>query len=215
MLVGCDLYGRDREIARLVDLLVGSIVLLHSPSGAGKTSLIQAKLIPTLEREDFDVLPIIPVGQEPSPTDGATNRYLLSALRSLRGDASDEPAHVESRTGFQEYLDGLFKEEQSQRLVLDQFEEILTADPTDLEAKENSSNNWAWHCEIVAGGRCLPCAKTTWRPSSRTCATFQHASPRRSVWICSTCRARRTQFVVRAGCSRRAVYGRCCRGIVQ
>ena len=49
---GDALYGRDREIADLLDLLIAErIVLLHSPSGAGKTSLIQAGLIPLLEEE--------------------------------------------------------------------------------------------------------------------------------------------------------------------
>ena len=44
---GDALYGRDREVADLLDLLIAErVVLLHSPSGAGKTSLIQARLLP-------------------------------------------------------------------------------------------------------------------------------------------------------------------------
>ena len=44
------LYGRDHEIRDLLGLLIAErIVLLHSPSGAGKTSLVQAALIPQLE----------------------------------------------------------------------------------------------------------------------------------------------------------------------
>src|SRR5262245_30805097 len=51
------LYGRDHEVRKLLDLLLAErIVLLHSPSGAGKTSLIQAALIPALERVRFEVL---------------------------------------------------------------------------------------------------------------------------------------------------------------
>jgi MoxR-like ATPase len=54
------LYGRDQELRDLRDLLIGErIVLLYSPSGAGKTSLIQAALIPELEREHFRVLPLM------------------------------------------------------------------------------------------------------------------------------------------------------------
>mgnify|MGYP001061615789 CR=1 FL=1 len=43
------LYGRDRETQALFDLIVSKrIVLLIAPSGAGKTSLIRAALIPKL-----------------------------------------------------------------------------------------------------------------------------------------------------------------------
>ena len=81
------LYGRDRELRKLLGLLIAErIVLLHSPSGAGKTSLVQAALVPELEREGFRVLPVMRV-HEPLPTVGgnghAANRYVLSALRSL------------------------------------------------------------------------------------------------------------------------------------
>ena len=42
---GETLYGRERETAELLDLLIAErIVLLSSPSGAGKTSLVQAAL---------------------------------------------------------------------------------------------------------------------------------------------------------------------------
>ena len=53
------LYGRDREARELVDLLIAErIVLMYSPSGAGKTSLIQASVIPAMKDEDFHVLPL-------------------------------------------------------------------------------------------------------------------------------------------------------------
>ena len=46
---GEKLYGRDREVRELLDLLIAErIVLLFSPSGAGKSSLIQAGLAPLL-----------------------------------------------------------------------------------------------------------------------------------------------------------------------
>ena len=47
---GEKLYGRDHELRDLLDLLIAErIVLLYSPSGAGKSSLIQAGLIPHLQ----------------------------------------------------------------------------------------------------------------------------------------------------------------------
>ena len=38
-------------------------MLLYSPSGAGKTSLIQAALIPRLTSAEFTVLPVMRVSQ--------------------------------------------------------------------------------------------------------------------------------------------------------
>src|SRR5437762_13050014 len=94
---GTDLYGRNREVSQLFDLLIGKrIVLLYSPSGAGKTSLIQAKLIPRLQEEDFQVLPVIRVGLEPRSIVGqagnpsSANRYVLSALHSLHPELPEE-----------------------------------------------------------------------------------------------------------------------------
>ena len=84
---GETLYGRDREVVELLDLLIAErIVLLYSPSGAGKSSLIQAGLIPELEKEGFRVLPVMRVSLEPSLALDSlpmANRYILSLLLSL------------------------------------------------------------------------------------------------------------------------------------
>lgn len=79
---GEKLYGRDREIAELVDRLNSErILLLHSPSGTGKSSLIQAGLRPEL-RGSFDVWGPTRLNQEPPSDDGnggGVNRYVASA----------------------------------------------------------------------------------------------------------------------------------------
>ena len=79
---GQTLHGRSREVMDLIDLLiVNRIVVLHSPSGAGKTSLVQASLIPELEREGFQALPIMRVSlTPPRPLRGTHNRFVLSLL---------------------------------------------------------------------------------------------------------------------------------------
>ncbi len=52
---GQPIFGRDAEIDGLYYLLSAErIVLFHSPSGAGKSSLLQAGLLPRLA-EQFDV----------------------------------------------------------------------------------------------------------------------------------------------------------------
>lgn len=49
---GASIYGRSAEIEELADLLISArLVLLYSPSGAGKTSLIQAGLLKALRNE--------------------------------------------------------------------------------------------------------------------------------------------------------------------
>jgi WD40 repeat protein len=140
------LYGRQRELRELIRLLVAErIVLCHSPSGAGKTSLIQAALIPELEQKRFHVLPIIRINQEPPREDAlpeTTNRYLLSALRCIE---SAQPAgqqlslsELASRP-LTTYLQECVRSASTLAdtvLIFDQFEEILTVDPINLPAKQ-------------------------------------------------------------------------------
>ena len=85
------LYGRDRETRKLVNLLIAErIVLLHAPSGAGKTSLIQAAVVPQMRERGFEVFPTIRLNAvSPPAPQGATkmlpaaNRYVWSALLAL------------------------------------------------------------------------------------------------------------------------------------
>ena len=110
------LYGRERELRQLGALLISErLVLLHSPSGAGKTSLIQAGLIPSLRGQDFNVLPVIRVNLEPPlelrQADGF-NRYTFSTLAALEEGLPPE-ARL-SRTelaalSLEAYLDGHFR----------------------------------------------------------------------------------------------------------
>ena len=108
---GEPLFGRDREVMELLDLLIAErIVLLYSPSGAGKTSLIQAALIPELEKEGFQVLPVMRVSLEPSLTwtPPMANRYVLSLLLSLEEALPEEqqmPLGELARMELADYLD--------------------------------------------------------------------------------------------------------------
>ncbi|MFO0015141.1 MAG: FHA domain-containing protein [Synechococcaceae cyanobacterium] len=145
-------FGRQREVNIIVDLMIAErIVLLYSPSGAGKTSLLQAAVIPQLEQNFFQVLPIIRVNTS-LPGSSSGNRYLTSAMLSL-----EEGVPKEARLGLdqinamtlQEYLahykerlkvpgsetntDG--EERWDEVLIFDQFEEILTLDPAGVEEK--------------------------------------------------------------------------------
>ena len=139
------LYGRDREVIDLVDLLIAErIVLLYSPSGAGKTSLVQAALIPALEREEFLVLPPMRVSMDVASRDvklGDTNRYLLSLMLTLdEGRPVAEQRRLADllHVSLEEYLQSLEAAADVRDgtvLIFDQFEEILTINPTDRQQK--------------------------------------------------------------------------------
>lgn len=132
------LYGRERERSALLDLLVAErVVLLHAPSGAGKSSLLFAGLIPDLRAEGFVVRPAIRVGTEPPATaPTGVNRYLLSALLSLEEGVSagqQRPLAALAGLDLAAYLGA--EPAAAEVLIFDQFEEVLTTDPIDLAAK--------------------------------------------------------------------------------
>jgi uncharacterized protein YjbI with pentapeptide repeats/Tol biopolymer transport system component len=148
---GEKLYGREQEVMDLLYLLVAErIVLLYSPSGAGKSSLIHAALVPRLEKRKFEILPTMRVNLEPPrgiELLPGSNRYVLSLLLCLEGETGEEeegaqeidPQELVHLAGIKlaEYLRHRLEGSGSDRVVLifDQFEEILTVDPMNLEAK--------------------------------------------------------------------------------
>jgi WD40 repeat protein len=130
--LGERLWGRDEEIAAVYFLLSAErIVLLHSPSGAGKSSLVAAGLIPRL-RERFDVWRPTRVNQEPgaAAADGRrVNRYVHSAILGFE----------EGIPALAEYVAGRPRRPgapPSAVVIFDQFEEVLTVDPLAVAAKE-------------------------------------------------------------------------------
>jgi WD40 repeat protein len=142
------IYGRDSEIQRLLNLLIAQrVVLLYSPSGAGKTSLVKAGLIDRLEREeeDFRFLPEIRVKRpcDPVMKDPPPNRFVQSAVASLTNPNQEEwspvstdPADLAGAVTFDQILGRLCPQDREIVLFFDQFEEVLTADPTDLASVE-------------------------------------------------------------------------------
>lgn len=140
------LHGRGEELQTVVDLiLTGGIVLLHSPSGAGKTSLIQSGLTATLDTLGYEVLPILRVGLPPEDTGNLRqNRYLSSTVVSLDAHrppwATDDVEYSTRRVSLHAYLEELRdlwgKRRATQMLIFDQFEEIVTIDPLDEAEKK-------------------------------------------------------------------------------
>jgi WD40 repeat protein len=145
---GQKLYGREKETEELVDLLVSKrIVLLIAPSGAGKTSLIQAALIPRLrDRYKLQALPTIRLTYRSEEIGQRTdvNRYALSTMRSLEGHFPAEQRYTDAQLAdlsLGRYFEQRFPishdgaSRQHWVLVLDQFEELFTLDPLDVVKK--------------------------------------------------------------------------------
>jgi hypothetical protein len=133
---GEQLYARDRETQELADQLIAQrIVLLHSPSGAGKTSLIQTGLSEVLRKEGFAPTPALRVNTL-APGDGKVhNRYVYSAAFYLLGGEL-RPSKL-AEFGFREIVKTAADRAAGHVpvLVIDQFEEILLMDPTDRDAQ--------------------------------------------------------------------------------
>ncbi len=134
--VGEVLHGRDREVADLCDLVIAErVVLLYSPSGAGKSSLLAAGLLPQLRAEGFAVRPPARVGHELPDMQAGVNRFVLSVLLSLEEDvAADAQLSLAAlgTTTLAAYLERRRRDDgvDVDVIIIDQFEEVLTADPS-------------------------------------------------------------------------------------
>ena len=161
-------YGRDQEIEILAGLVMARrAVLFFSPSGAGKSSLLRAGLIPELTRQEtvgrgkrarlyqkMRVLPIVTVGGAvpegmrrsianvytfrallsllpDADPDGLAERTLADALASFFSTPTGQPAS-EAPNPASDHLSG-----PSTLLIVDQFEELFTHDPTRRRERED------------------------------------------------------------------------------
>lgn len=147
---GQKLYGRERETDELVDLVVSKrIVLLIAPSGAGKTSLIQSALVPRLrDRYRLLALPTIRLTyrNQDLEASGRVNRYALSTMRSLEAHFLPEHRYTDEQLAelsLGQYFAKRFPSchDDGSRphwlLILDQFEELFTLDPLDVDRKRS------------------------------------------------------------------------------
>jgi len=136
-------FGRDRETADLFSLVVAHpAVLVYARSGAGKSSLLNAGLVPRLESEGFVVLPTARLGD---PVDlAADNVFAFNVLQSWAG--GDVAPERLSGLSLAEFLEGPLERrgrpaaanEEDEELegfaplriaLLDQFEEVFTTHP--------------------------------------------------------------------------------------
>ena len=130
-------FGRSQEISDLSSLIVAhGEVLVYAPSGAGKTSLLNAGVIPQLDKKGFEILPIartrglIPESIKPEEI---ANLYIFNALISWLESGLDP--RLLTQTTLSDYLKDRKRptDEYGQPLprvvIFDQFEELLTFYP--------------------------------------------------------------------------------------
>lgn len=137
-------FGREREAEELVSLITAHpVVLFYAQSGAGKTSLLNAALIPKLrDEEEFDVL--LPLRVQGQIQQGfrigpETNIYMLNAL--LSSGENQDPEKLAGMT-LAEFLKTRPKKENKygeptlRVVIFDQFEELFTAYPENWKERQ-------------------------------------------------------------------------------
>lgn len=125
-------FGREREAYEVSSLVLANrLFILYAMSGAGKTSLVNAGVLP-LVQDDLDVLPTVRFLLRDPGADDAANVYThavlscwteLEDLRRLRRSTLRE--FLAARPRVTQPFGGL----KPQLLVFDQFEELFTAHP--------------------------------------------------------------------------------------
>jgi tetratricopeptide (TPR) repeat protein len=108
-------FGRDLEERELLWLdLANRLVLFYAPSGAGKTSLVNAKLIPGLKDKGLEVLPVGRVsGQAPFALDEDDNPFAISLNLSLVQHGK-VPRRI-ARLPLSDFLEGLVEDAKGYR----------------------------------------------------------------------------------------------------
>jgi len=131
-------FGRGREAEEILSLVIAHpIVLLYAQSGAGKTSLLNARVIPLLEGQYAQVFGPARVGGDEQGDEARTegqNVFVRNALMSLQVTEGAPSGQSLAQMSFSDFLgaqpppsgvpDGI----KSLRVIIfDQFEELFTA----------------------------------------------------------------------------------------
>lgn len=191
-------FGRERDAGSVVNSLLSSrVMLLHSPSGAGKTSIIQISVVPAFRKRDFLVCarfePKFSALRTnlPPPTDfSVSNRYVFSVANGLVGDFTDreQTGGMTLNQAFNRYAEHHKRSDRPQLVVIDQLEEVLTLERGTLTARWSSSVNWAPPSTTHTAGLSSRSAKTTWVRWTVSASSCPANSGRRIGWTCSTIR---------------------------
>lgn len=143
-------FGREKEAKGLLaSVITERLLLFYAPSGAGKSSLINTRLIPDLNKENFTVLPVGRVGGElPEGINEVNNIFIFNLLLRLDGgqvktgqiwedmEQGLQRAKQLTRTTLSAFLQehksklDIMEDDNQETprvLIIDQFEEIVTS----------------------------------------------------------------------------------------
>ena len=149
-------FGREREARDLIALVASErLVVFYAQSGAGKSSIVNTRLIPNLEGKGYEVLPVGRVSGDTGTGITLDNIYVYNLLRSLDQHGTDPAvlgclslseflAHLNfDDTGFfydPAPVEALPVGDDSQiarrAVVIDQFEELFSTHPEAWEKRE-------------------------------------------------------------------------------
>jgi WD40 repeat protein len=123
-------FGRDVDIEALSSLVRRRpVVVVVGPSGVGKSSLVQAGLIPALQQQQSWSIVLVRPGQDP------WLRLAAALLRAQNGTEkpvtrrqSEQESDLLRTKGFASVARFLRSENRPLLLVVDQFEELLASD---------------------------------------------------------------------------------------
>lgn len=121
-------FGRDNESRQILSrMFAHSEVLLYAPSGGGKTSLVNAKLIPELRNANFKVLPHASVGGPIEPIKDADNVYVANILRNW--NISETSGMILTKMTLLDYMQATYPDDEPIAIILDHFEDLFTFYP--------------------------------------------------------------------------------------
>jgi len=152
-------FGREREASDLIALVTTrQLVLFYAQSGAGKSSIVNTRLIPGLEKKNYEVLPVSRVSGDVPTGDDVDNVFVYNLIRGLVQHKEDP--EILAKLSLAQFLarlnvdaDGYFYdpsplEETAEvpdqesapvrrALIIDQFEELLSTHPEAWEKRED------------------------------------------------------------------------------
>lgn len=125
--------GRQKDVAALLQRIERKdlrLTVIHGPSGVGKSSILQAGLLPALKQQTFDGRRVIPVLQQVYTHWVQELGHQLAQACLEAGVITDETLTLSTPDDILKQLQKNEKENFRTVLILDQFEEFFFANPT-------------------------------------------------------------------------------------